>query len=62
MTRFNHAFVGLNEETIGLVSDVLGKCSYFQLKEQLILPLSVSVEAKLDQLLAVFTLGVQIWG
>lgn len=50
-TMFNHALIGLDEKTIGLLSDVLEECSYVHLKEQLIRRLSVSEEAKLEHLL-----------
>lgn len=35
-TRFDHALVGLDEDTIGLASDDLRDCSYTQLKKQLV--------------------------
>ncbi|CAD7093678.1 unnamed protein product [Hermetia illucens] len=50
-TSFNHTFIGLDEETIGLVTDVLEECSYVRLKDQVIRRLSVSEKAKLNHLL-----------
>lgn len=31
-TRFNHAPIGLDEESIGLIAEVLEECSYTKLK------------------------------
>ena len=56
-TRFNYAVVGLDEESILLVSDVVKSTSYVQLKSELIRRLSASESAKLDHLLAGLTLG-----
>ncbi|CAD7089103.1 unnamed protein product [Hermetia illucens] len=56
-TRFNYAVVGLDEESILLVSDVAKSASYTQLKSELIRRLSASESAKLDHLLAGLTLG-----
>lgn len=55
--RFNHALVGLDEESIGLVFDVLEQGSYGILKGHLIWYLSLSETTKLNQLLTEFTLG-----
>lgn len=52
-TCFNHTLIGLDEETIGLVADVLEDGSY----DRLIRWLSVSEEAKLNHLQNEFMLG-----
>lgn len=45
-TKFNHTLVGADKESVTLVADVLGRCSYARLK--LISHLSVSEKAKLN--------------
>lgn len=51
-TRFNHALVGMDEETIEFISDVLEDFSYRRPNQQLIMWLSVSGMATFEQLLA----------
>lgn len=56
-TRFHHALIGFDKETIEFASDMLEEYSYVRLKEQLIWRPSVSEEGKLNQLLNELTLG-----
>lgn len=55
-TKFKQAFVGLDEESVALIADVLNECFYARLKEQLIMRLPVSKTAKLNHLLLDLTL------
>lgn len=60
-SKFNHALVGLDEESVALIAIVLSECSYDRLKDQLITRLSVSKTAKLNHLLLDLTLAAT-WG
>lgn len=61
-TKFNHALVGLDEESVALVASVLSGFSYGRLKDQFIRRLSVSERAKLNHLLMDLTLDDRIPG
>lgn len=55
VTRFNHVLVGLDEEAIELVSDVLDDCK--RLREQFVKRLSLNEAVLLNHLLTELTLG-----
>lgn len=60
VTKFNHALVSLDEESVAFIIGVLKEDSYARLKEQLIRRLLVIQTAKLNHWLTDLTLGDRI--
>lgn len=56
-THFNYALMGLDEETIELVTDVLKDCSYARFNGAALRRLSLNEEAKMNPLLNKLILG-----